>query len=100
MNVHKVQKCSALTSTALPPSPLNVQLTLRGAKVSTASYMLRPFVHPVACFGVCCAKFASGQLLATCKRTQQLPTMLGQQNCVCLYLTGLKESQVGIRQIS
>ena len=48
MNVPKVQKCSALTSTALPPSPLNVQLTLSGAKVSTASYMLRPFVHPVA----------------------------------------------------
>ena len=35
-----VQKCPALTSTALPPPPLNVQLTLSGGKVnmSTAPY--------------------------------------------------------------
>ena len=96
MNVPKVQKCSALTSTALPPSSLNVQLTLSGAKVSTASYMLRPFVYPVACFGVCCAKFASGQTSSYV----QTDANNSQQCCVCLYLTGLKESQVGMRQIS
>ena len=80
MNVHKVQKCSALTSTALPPSPLNVQLTLSGAKVSTASYMLRPFVHPVACFGVCCAKFASRQTSSYVQTDATTPNNVGPTN--------------------
>ena len=77
MSVPKVQICSALTSTALPPSPLNVQLTLSGAKVSTASYMLRPFVHPVACFGVCCAKFASRQTSSYVQTDATTPNNVG-----------------------
>ena len=41
-----VQKCSALTSTALPPPRLNVQLTLSGEKVniSTAAYTLKIYL--------------------------------------------------------
>ena len=38
--------------------------------------MLRPFAHPVAC---CCLLLGVVKLLATCKRTQQFPTLLGQQ---------------------
>ena len=37
MKMHQfafVQKCPAVTSTALPPPPLNVQLTLSGGKVN------------------------------------------------------------------
>ena len=46
MTIHQyafVYKCSALTSTALPPPRLNVQLTLSGEKVnlSTAPYTLK-----------------------------------------------------------
>ena len=45
MKMHQfafVQKCPALKSTALPPPPLNVRLTLSGGKVnmSTAPYCL------------------------------------------------------------
>ena len=43
-------------------------------------YMLRPFAHPVACccalLGVVAQYLKPVKLLATCKRTQQLPTML------------------------
>ena len=38
--------------------------------------MLRPFAHPVAC---CCAMLETGQTFSPWKRTQQLPTLLGQQ---------------------
>ena len=49
MTMHQyafVQKCSALTSTALPPPRLNVQLTLSGEKVnmSTAPYTLKIYL--------------------------------------------------------
>ena len=49
MTMHRyafVQKCSALTSTALPPPRLNVQLTLSGEKVnmSTAPYTLKIYL--------------------------------------------------------
>ena len=43
-------------------------------------YMLCPFAHPVACccelVGVVAQSLKPAKLLATCKRTQQLPTML------------------------
>ena len=49
MTMHRyafVQKCSALTSTALPPPRLNVQLTLSGEKVnmSKAPYTLKIYL--------------------------------------------------------
>ena len=43
-------------------------------------YMVRPFAHPVSCccmlLGVAAESLKPVKLLATCKRTQQLPTML------------------------
>ena len=46
-------------------------------------YMLRPFAHPVACccvlLGVVAQSLKPVKRLATCKRTQQLTTLLGQQ---------------------
>ena len=43
-------------------------------------YMVRPFAHPVSCccmlLGVVAESLKPVKLLATCKRTQQLPTML------------------------
>ena len=51
--------------------------------------MLRPFVSTPCCMllrvaGRCCAKFETGQTLATYKREQQLPTlMLGVVASVC-----------------
>ena len=48
--------------------------------------MLRPFAHPVACWWEFIAQSLKPvKLLATCKRTQQLPTLMGvvrQQCCV------------------
>ena len=45
--------------------------------------MLRPFAHPVACCGVLLGVVVQSlkpvKLLAKCKRTQQLPRMLGEQ---------------------
>ena len=56
---------------------------------SVGCYMLRPFVHPVACCYILLRVVAQSlkpvKLLATYKRTQQLPTMLGvvgQQCCI------------------
>ena len=44
-------------------------------------YMLRPFAHPVACccvlLGVVAQSLKQVKRLATCKRAQQLPTLLG-----------------------
>ena len=57
--------------------------------------MLRPFVHPVACCWMLLRVVAQSlkpvKLLATYKRTQQLPTMLGVvgQQC-CIRLLGAK----------
>ena len=55
-------------------------------------YMLRLFVHPVACCWMLLRVVAQSlkpvKLLATYKRTQQLPTMLGvvgQQCCIRLH---------------
>ena len=49
-------------------------------------YMLRPFAHPVACWWEFIAQsLKQVKLLATCKRTQQLPTLMAvvrQQCCV------------------
>ena len=46
-------------------------------------YMLRPFAHPIACcwvlLGVIAQSLKPVKLSATCKRTQQLPALLGQQ---------------------
>ena len=41
-------------------------------------YMLRPFAHPVS------QSLKPVKILATCKRTQQLPTLFGQQCCELL----------------
>ena len=61
--------------------------------------MLRPFAHPVAC---CCAKFETGQNLASCKRMQQLPSMLGvvgQQSFVRLHgALDIKQSRLMPRE--
>ena len=50
-------------------------------------YMLRPFTQPVACcwalLGVVARSLKPGKRLATCKQTQQLPTLLGQQVGSC-----------------
>ena len=50
-------------------------------------YMLRPFTQPVACccalLGVVARSLKPGNRLATCKQTQQLPTLLGQQVGSC-----------------
>ena len=62
-------------------------------------YLLRPFAHPVAC---CCAKFETGQNLASCKRMQQLPSMLGvvgQQSFVRLHgALDIKQSRLMPRE--
>ena len=46
-------------------------------------YLLRPFTHPVACccelLGVVAQSLKPVKLLAMSQRTQQLPTLLGQQ---------------------
>ena len=39
-------------------------------------YILCPFAALLHVVGSCCAKFELIKLLVTCKRTQQLPTML------------------------
>ena len=45
--------------------------------------MLRLFAHPVACYSVLLGVVAQSlklvKLLSSCKRTQQLPTMLAQR---------------------
>ena len=50
--------------------------------------MLRPFAHPDACccvlLGVVAQSLNPVKRLATCKRTQQLPTLPGQQCLVLL----------------
>ena len=50
-------------------------------------YMVRPFAHPVSCccmlLGVAAESLKPVKLLATCKWTQQLPTML------CAFARGL-----------
>ena len=55
-------------------------------------YTLRPFAHSVACFcvslGVVAQTLKLVKVLAMCKRTHQLPTILivvGQQCCVSLH---------------
>ena len=51
-------------------------------------YMLRPFTQPGACccalLGVVARSLKPGKRLATCKQTQQLPALLGQQVGSCL----------------
>ena len=61
-------------------------------------FMLRSFAHPVACCyllsGVVAQILKPGKLLATCKRTQQIPTMLDQH---CWELFGLVRQQCCVR---
>ena len=68
-----------------------LKLRANGRKV-VGYYILRPFAHSVACFCVSLAVVAQTlkpvKLLATCKRTHQLPTILivfGQQCSVRLH---------------
>ena len=54
-------------------------------------YMLRPFAHPVACccvlLGVVAQCLKPVKLLAACKRTQQLPTLLANNiGSCCVHL--------------
>ena len=72
-------------------SVLYSSVHVNGRKV-VGYYMLRPFAHSVACFCVSLAVVAQTlkpvKLLATRKRTHQLPTILivfGQQGCVRLH---------------
>ena len=80
-----------------PKRPVDVKRVGKCRRPLTCCVRLYTRLHVL---GFVAQSVQAAKLLATCKRTQQLPTMLGQQICVCLYLTGLKESQVGIRQIS
>ena len=60
-------------------SPVQTDTTLLGF------YTLRPFAHASVCtpccmlLGVAAQSFKPVKRLATCKRTQQLPALLGQQ---------------------
>ena len=58
-------------------------------------FMLRPFVHPVAST-CCCANFETFYFLSTCKRTQQLPTLLGWTKILRLFAQGFLVSLVHV----
>ena len=63
-------------------------------------YMLRPLAHPVACccklLGVVVQSLKLVKLLAMCKWTQQLSTLLGQQcwELLCPFAHSLKTSNL------
>ena len=72
---------------------MHATLMANKSQPAIGCYMLRPFARPVACcvlLGVVTPSLKPVKLLAMCKRTQQLPAMLGvvgQQYCVRLHVT-------------
>ena len=82
-NFFKLQSVFILPSKAKDISPEQIDATLLANNYQHCwiSFMLRLFAHPVACYvlsGVVAQSLKPVKLLATCKRTQQLPTMLDQ----------------------